>query len=432
MSVDIVMPKLSDTMEEGKILKWLKQVGDTITAGEVIAEVETDKADMELEASESGVLSTITVPAGETASVGAVIAVVDGKGASAPAAKGEAAQPARQTAAAAERPAPPAADDGPPPTPATRPASAGKRSAAPAAAAPAAKSGGVKASEAARTLAAERGVDLATVRGSGPGGRIVTADVEDAGARGDDDAPAAARPAPAAAGRGAAVAERHELSRMRQSIARRMSEASREIPHFSVTAEIDMSDAVRMKAALEKTDGFPVPVTYTHIVLKATAVALTRHPRLNASYRDGALEVHAEVNLGMAVSVDDGLIVPVLRHADQRSLAEIAQEARRLVALTKQGRFASDDLSGGTFTVSNMGMLSLESFTAVINPPQSAILAVGSIKQRPVVRNGALAVAHTMYVTVSCDHRIIDGVMAGRFLEDLKGVLENPIALVVA
>jgi pyruvate dehydrogenase E2 component (dihydrolipoamide acetyltransferase) len=290
----------------------------------------------------------------------------------------------------------------------------------------------VKASEAARVLAAERGVDLATVRGSGPGGRIVSADVEDAGTAEDTPPPAAARPAPAA-GRGAAVvAERHELSRMRQSIARRMSEAFREIPHFSVTAQIDMSDAVRMKAALEQTDGFPVPVTYTHMVLKATAVALTRHPRLNASYRDGALEVHAEVNLGMAVSVDDGLIVPVLRHADERSLADIAAEARRLVALTKQGRFASEDLSGGTFTVSNMGMLDLESFTAVINPPQSAILAVGSIKPRPIVRDGALAVAHTMFVTVSCDHRIIDGVMAGRFLEELKRLLEHPISLVVA
>jgi pyruvate dehydrogenase E2 component (dihydrolipoamide acetyltransferase) len=219
---------------------------------------------------------------------------------------------------------------------------------------------------------------------------------------------------------------------MRQSIARRMSEAFREIPHFSVTAEIDMSEAVKLKAALEKGETYDVPVTYTHMVLKATARALTRHPRLNASYSDGALEVHAEVNLGMAVSVDDGLIVPVLRGADERSLGDLAAEARRLVALTKQGRFASEDLSGGTFTVSNMGMLDLESFTAVINPPQAAILAVGSIKPRAVVRNGAVVAAHTMFVTVSCDHRIIDGVMAGRFLEELKTLLENPIGLVVS
>jgi pyruvate dehydrogenase E2 component (dihydrolipoamide acetyltransferase) len=168
------------------------------------------------------------------------------------------------------------------------------------------------------------------------------------------------------------------------------------------------------------------------MVLKAAARALTRHPRLNASYRDGALEVHAEVNLGMAVAVEDGLIVPVLRHADERSLAEIAAEARRLVALTKQGRFTRDDLSGATCTISNMGMLDIESFTAVINPPQAAILAVGSIKPRAVVRDGAVVAAHTMFVTASCDHRIIDGVMAGRFLEELKTLLENPIGLVVS
>jgi pyruvate dehydrogenase E2 component (dihydrolipoamide acetyltransferase) len=286
----------------------------------------------------------------------------------------------------------------------------------------------VKASAAARALARERGIDLATVTGSGPAGRVVSADVEAAGAPAEARGQRSGRPAVATP----AVTERHELSRMRQSIARRMSEAFRDIPHFSVTAEIDMSEAVKLKAALEKSESFDVPVTYTHMVLKATARALTRHPRLNASYRDGALEVHADVNLGMAVSVEDGLIVPVLRHADARSLGEIAAEARRLVALTKQGRFASDDLSGGTFTVSNMGMLDIEAFTAVINPPQASILAVGSIKPRAVVRNDAVVAAHTMFVTVSCDHRIIDGVMAGRFLEELKTLLENPVGLVVS
>jgi pyruvate dehydrogenase E2 component (dihydrolipoamide acetyltransferase) len=438
MSTDIVMPKLSDTMEEGKILKWLKQVGDTIAAGEVIAEVETDKADMELEAAESGVLSKIAVPAGESATVGAVIAVVDGANdgqrAAEPPARPAVDKPAAQSDGATDgdrhaRPEASASSPAPPPKRAAAPKKAPAPSHRDAAPANAPRGADVKASEAARALAAERGVDLGTVRGTGPGGRIVSSDVEAA----EPDSAAAPEPArEARAARGAVVTERHELSRMRQSIARRMSEAFREIPHFSVTAEIDMSDAVRMKAALEKTDGFPVPVTFTHMVLKATAIALTRHPRLNASYRDGALEVHAEVNLGMAVSVEDGLIVPVLRRADERSLADLAAEARRLIALTKQGRFASDDLSGGTFTVSNMGMLDLESFTAVINPPQSAILAVGSIKPRALVRNGALTVAHTMFVTVSCDHRIIDGVMAGRFLEELKSVLENPIALVVA
>jgi pyruvate dehydrogenase E2 component (dihydrolipoamide acetyltransferase) len=277
-------------------------------------------------------------------------------------------------------------------------------------------------------VARDLNIDLRSVKGTGPNGRIVSEDVEAASA--EERRPAAAL---ASKAKSAAVpAERHQLSRMRQSIARRMSEAFREIPHFSVTAEIDMSEAVRLKAALDRDGTFDVPVTYTHMVLKATARALTRHPRLNASYRDDALEVHADVNLGIAVSVEDGLIVPVLRHADARSLADIAAETRRLVGLTKQGRFAMEDLSGATFTVSNMGMLDIEAFTAVINPPQAAILAVGTIKPRAVVRNGALAVASTMFVTVSCDHRIIDGVVAGRFLEELKTLLESPIGLVIA
>lgn len=418
------MPKLSDTMEEGKILKWLKQVGDAIEVGEVLAEVETDKADMELEASESGTLRAIQVGEGESAAVGTVIAVLDGSA--------DGAATKRDTNAKPAKAAPAAASDATPSEDRQDAASArppvGKK-AATAAPAPSGGStrGAPKASEAARTLASKRGVDLATLEGTGPDGRIVSEDVE-AAAKSPRSAPAV-RPGRE---REAPVAERHELSRMRQSIARRMSEAFRDIPHFSVTAEIDMSEAVRLKAALEKEGGFAVPVTYTHMVLKATARALTKHPRLNASYRDGALEVHAAVNLGMAVSVDDGLIVPVLRGADERSLADIATEARRLVAQTKQGRFTSEDLSGGTFTVSNMGMLDLESFTAVINPPQAAILAVGSIKPRAVVRDGAVVAAHTMFVTVSCDHRIIDGVMAGRFLEELKTLLENPIGLVVS
>ncbi len=445
MSTDVVMPKLSDTMEEGKILKWLKQVGETIAPGDVIAEVETDKADMELEASEGGVLRAIQVPEGESAAVGTVIAVLDADGAGP--ARSDDGEPKAKRQPAKAAPAPSARTTGPEPAreapseattnvdedaPAAAPRPEDRPSRAPAGAVRLASTpstrADVKASPAARALAEERGIDLADVRGSGPAGRIVSDDVASAapsarGSRGR--APGAARDA-------APVAERHELSRMRQSIARRMSEAAREIPHFAVRAEIDMSDAVRLKAALEKSDAFPVPVTYTHMVLMAAARALTRHPRLNASYRDGALEVHGEVNLGMAVAVDDGLIVPVLRRADERSLADIAAEARRLVALTKQGRFASDDLTGGTFTVSNMGMLDLESFTAVINPPQAAILAVGSIKPRPVVRAGAVVAAHTMFVTVSCDHRIIDGVMAGRFLEDLKSLLENPIGLVIS
>ncbi len=430
MSAEILMPKLSDTMEEGKILRWLKHSGDPISAGEVIAEVETDKADMELEAPESGVLGAIQVQEGESAPVGAVLATLEpnGERGAAKAAPKPASSSARPDA---ESPAKKSAQASAPATAKTargeKTPESGPRESAPSTPA------GPKASAAARALAEERGIDLATLKGSGPAGRIVSEDVEAAdGGQRTDTEPPRDRPAARAREGTAPVTERHELSRMRRSIARRMSEAFREIPHFAVTAEVDMSEAVRLKDALEKSGVFSPPVTYTHMVLKATALALTRHPRLNASYREEALDIHADVNLGMAVAVEDGLIVPVLRRADQRSLGEIASEARRLAALAKQGRFASEELSGGTFTVSNMGMLDIEAFTAVINPPQAAILAVGSIKPRAVVRNGALAVAHTMFVTVSCDHRIIDGVMAGRFLEELKTLLENPIGLVLS
>ena len=442
MSVEIVMPKLSDTMEEGTILRWLKQVGDQVARGDVIAEVETDKADMELEAAAAGTLQEIKVPEGQSAAVGAVLALVDesGNGAQAKAAAKEAADAAppadrseprkteprkiepkkaeperiepRRAEHARSEPAP--ADD------------EGGRDAAP------------KATPAARQLASERGVDLGTLHGSGPGGRIVSDDVARAPSGARQRGPHQPEPRGADAGHAppvrepeGAVAGRQELSRMRQSIARRMSEAFRDIPHFYVTAEIDMAEAARLKDALAKSEVYVTAVTYTHMVLKATALALRRHPRLNSSFRDGAIELKGEINLGMAVAVEDGLIVPVLRAADERPLGEIASEARRLVEQARRGRFAKEDLSGGTFTVSNMGMLDLEEFAAVINPPQAAILAVGAVKERAVVRDGVIVARPTMRVTVSCDHRIIDGVVAGRFLEELRRILENPIVLVV-
>lgn len=217
---------------------------------------------------------------------------------------------------------------------------------------------------------------------------------------------------------------------MRQSIARRMSEAFRDIPHFYVSATIDMSEAVRLKHGLEAPE-IGLAITYTPMVMKAAALALKHHPRLNASYRDGAIELHADVNIGLAVAVEDGLIVPVIRHVDTMSLEDIALEARRLADQAKRGRFGGEDLLGGTFTISNMGMLDIEDFAAVINPPQAAILAVGAIKQRAIVRDRAVVAAPTMPVTLSCDHRIIDGVVGGRFLEELKHLLENPLVLVV-
>jgi pyruvate dehydrogenase E2 component (dihydrolipoamide acetyltransferase) len=451
VATEIVMPKLSDTMEEGTILRWLKKEGEAIRKGEVIAEVETDKADMELEASASGTLASIKVAEGESAAVGAVLALVEaGDGAR------EESKPARETdgkergEAPAERPREHEAREEAPARAAKREASreeprrGGDRRTDERRSQPA--ENGVKSSPSARQLADEHGIDLASVRGSGPGGRIVKEDgaaLIERAPRGNDEGERG-RPAerereePPRRARGADdgshaahVSERHELSRMRRSIARRMSESFREVPHFMVTAEIDMTEAVRLKEQLKASGAFATTPTYTHMVLRAVALALRKHPRLNASYRDDAIEIHADVNLGMAVAVEDGLIVPILRRVDERDLEEVATEARRLAEQAVQGRFSSEDLLGGTFTVSNLGMFDIEAFTAVINPPQAGILAVGSIKDRAVVRAGQVTVARTMFVTLSCDHRIVDGAVASRFLEDLKQLLENPITLVL-
>jgi len=405
MSVEIVMPKLSDTMEEGTILKWLKQVGDTVARGEVLAEVETDKADMELEAAAAGVLREITVHAGESAAVGAVIALVEetGAGADTPHAAATTSNAAPKSIAAV------------PGRPAPRTTGSGERGPRPAAAAP--PDG--KATPAARKLAEERGVDLRGIHGSGPGGRVVT-----------DDVPAERPSAPEDAGR-VPLVERHELSRMRQSIARRMSEAFRDIPHFYVTAEIDMTEAARLKDALQRSELFATPISYTHMVLKATALALARHPRLNASYGDGAIELKSEINLGMAVAVDDGLIVPVIRHVDEMPLADLAVAARRLVEQARRGRFGRDDLSGGTFTVSNLGMYGVEAFTAIITLPQSAAIAVGAVQAEPVVRDGAVVPGQIMRFTVSADHRVTDGAGSAQFAAEVKRLLENPLQLLL-
>jgi len=505
---DVTMPKLSDTMEEGKILRWLKQAGDQVAVGDLLVEVETDKADMEVEASAAGVLREVKLGEGESAAVGAVIAVIDGAGGDAkPATKtaGAAAKtedvPAKQQAAGKEsakaqekRSAPKeasgakaGADEGrsakerqvarpeaeaepepeDPAVPAAKPRPT-SRPAAPRAASPARGAGGVKASPLARALADELGVDLRSVRGTGPAGRITRHDVEQAAggakhgspkpapasghanaarpdtkddvkdarpesADGDaktpaprDDATPASTPTEAASG-----VRRAPLSKMRASIARRMAESKREAPHFYLTTVVDMDEAVGLRAQLKALEVSRAGVTYNHMVLKAVADALVEHPEVNARFAGDAIEILAEINLGIATAVDDGLIVPVLAGADRLSLLEIAEQARALADKAEGGRFTSADLSGATFSVSNLGMFDVDSFSAVINPPQAAILAVGSVKQRPVVRAGTLAVRFTMALTLSCDHRVVDGARGGRFLAEVKRRLESPASLLL-
>ena len=462
MAIEVQMPRLSDTMEEGKILKWLKQVGDRIEVGDIIAEVETDKADMEMEALDAGVLMEIRVKEGESAPVNAVIAVLREEGEdvvpSGTAKPNEsvaqvpvgAPQPPTQphpiavTAREEERSAPqqpvdvranvePALRTAPQERKVRELRESRLRKEAPE---PIATEDRVFASPLVKRMAQEQGIDLSKVHGSGPGGRIVKQDLEVHASPGsatvqlkvtEQPQPTSVTPpAPPAP-----VGGKEPFSRMRATIAKRMAESMREIPHFYVTVEIDMSEAVRMRAALKASARVSVDVTYTHFLIKAVALALQQHPRLNASFVEDGREFKADINVGLAVSLDDGLIVPVVHDCQNLSLLEIAEKANALVERARTGKPTQEDLSGGTFTISNMGMLPVEHFTAIINPPQGAILAVGAIKERPVVRNGEIRSAHTMMVTLSCDHRILDGVTGGQFLADLKKLLENPVGLMV-
>ncbi|HXJ33610.1 MAG TPA: dihydrolipoamide acetyltransferase family protein [Candidatus Eisenbacteria bacterium] len=426
MATDVLMPKLSDTMEEGKILKWHKHPGDVVKQGDILAEVETDKANMDIESFDEGVVAELRVGEGESAPVGAVIAVL---GAAGEAAKPQApklevarvAPSAPRPVAAAPKAAP--APSKPAPTPAPAPPKA-------AATRPAAVADRVKASPLAKKVAAERGVDLARVAGSGPGGRILREDIEAAGGGQTAAAPAAAAPTarPATA---AQAGTRVELSRTRKTTAKRMAESKRDVPHFYASADIDMDEAVRLREGLVALGAEFEGLTVTHILVKACGVALARVPEMNASLDGDGVVRHAQANVGIATATDEGLLVPVVHGCDAAPLAAVAQEARAVVERARAGKPAGEDLSGATFTVSNLGMFPVSHFAAVINPPQAAILAVGTIREVPVVRAGAVVPGRLMTVTLSCDHRVVDGALAGRFLRELKALLEQPLALVV-
>ncbi len=424
MATEVIMPRMSDTMEEGKILKWLKTVGERVEVGDIIAEVETDKADMEMEALDDGFLTEIRAQEGESAPVGAVIALL-GEEAEIGVAPTPPARPARASVAT-----PPAEKR--PPAKAGQPAAKKVRKireAAPKKPPARKKDERILASPIVRKIAAERGIELATVRGSGPGGRIIKQDIEGAEAMpvaAELETPRASAPAVSTP-----TGRVEPFSRMRATIAKRMADSMRAAPHFYVTTEIDMSEAVRLRTSLKLSDRVSADVTYTHLLVKAVAVALGRHPRLNASFSGNGRELKAEINVGIAVALDDGLIVPVLHGCQAMSLLDIAAQANGLVERARTGKPTPQDLSGGTFTISNLGMYPVEHFTAVINPPQAAILATSAIKERPTVRDGQVVISRTMMVTLSCDHRVLDGATGAQFLEELKNLLENPVGLMV-
>jgi pyruvate dehydrogenase E2 component (dihydrolipoyllysine-residue acetyltransferase) len=443
MITKVVLAKLSPTMEEGTIVKWNKKEGDAVKQGDVLAEIETDKANMEMEALGSGVLRRILVPAGGKAPVGSLIGVIADPNediakilatASAPA-PAAAQPPAPAPGPDPASPAPPAApaataSAAPAPAPAPQPAPAHVE---PAAAAQAGPEGRVKASPLARSMAAQHNIPLASITGSGPGGRIIKRDVESWGgtaagpARPAAAAPAA-RPAPARAPEPTVrPGEVIPLSNMRRTIARRLSESMFSAPHFYVTVEIAMDRAVELRQQL--IDAQDMKVSYNDLVVKACALALRRFPTVNASWGEDKIVTHPDVNVGVAVAMAEGLIVPVVRNADRKSVIDISREVKELAGRARDRKLKPEEFSGGTFTVSNLGMFDVTEFTAIINPPESAILAVGAVQAQPVVVDGQVRPGHRMRVTQSSDHRVIDGALAAQFLAEVRRLLENPITL---
>jgi pyruvate dehydrogenase E2 component (dihydrolipoamide acetyltransferase) len=441
---ELVMPRLSDTMEEGTILRWLKSDGEQVARGEELVEIETDKATMTYESDQAGVLEIVaaegaTLPVGEViARVGAASEGTD----DGPASGGPAGERSRGDGAAA---------DGSTADAVSAEAPTGERAATPAA--PAEREGQpapgdrVKASPLARRIASESGIDLHGVSGSGPGGRIVKADVltGTAGAPAPSDAAVGGAPEPAPAPGAPAALEgvmtakgetsTVELSRTQQTVARRMAESKATIPDFTLQIDVDMEECVQLRGQLKQlssaggaTQTHEVP-TYNDMVMKASALALREHPHANGSYRDGRVQVYSRVNVGVAVAAEGALVVPTVFDADSKALGEIARETRALAERVRAGTITPPELGGGTFTVSNLGMYGVRSFTAIINPPQAGILSVGALAPRAVVHDGELAARNTMTLTLACDHRILYGAEAAQFLARIGELLEAPSSL---
>ena len=475
MPIEITMPKLSDTMTDGTLVKWLKKENDKVSPGDVIAEVETDKATQELEAFEPGTVARIVATEGSKVAVGALIVVLAKPGED----TAKVAQDAKNSNGAAKKPpaAPPAAPG----------AAGGHSAAAPTIASPAAEnardakqalspSGNalpagpqtpgdsvhegqerqqgadapaaarMRVSPLARKIATEKGVDLATVEGSGPDGRIIKRDILEAAARPQRIPPPSQAHAPGpAAGANTATSAAHgllsspaaplqqrtiPLSNMRQTIARRLLESKQKIPHFYVSIDVQMDALLELRKTANSQIA-PEKLSVTDFISRAVAVTITRVPAINASFAETAIIQHGTVNLGLAVAVDDGLVVPVIRDAQTKGVRQISADIKRLAELARTKKLKADQMTGGTFTISNLGMYEVRDFMAIINPPESAILAVGGAEQRAVVKNGLVVPASVMTLTLSADHRVVDGATGAKFLSTLKQVLENPLTMLI-
>jgi len=469
---DVQMPRLSDSMETGKVLRWLKKEGEEVKKGEPLVEIESDKANIEVEAYASGKLNKIVVPEGESAPIGAVIAEI-GDGGAAPRTE-KPAGPGEQAPAAEPEPKAKAVSAEAPKAQAARPeahvAQADKAMAATAQQAadsggeqyphggpddrtevgaaaqaalsairrPAAPENGERqrVSPVARRLAEEHGVDLRQIQGSGPGGRITKEDVEAAAARVERQPASAPTAAPAREERQPTPRPKEdvevvELSKMQTTIAMRLAQSKFSAPHFYVTSEIAMDDAVRLRQMFNEAVDRSEAISINDLIVKAVALALTKFPEVNASWADGRIERKRDINIGIAVGLPDRLIVPVLRNADQKSLKDIARESKQLIERARTNKAAAQDYLGNTFSISNLGMYDVDQFTAIINPPDSGILAVGSIEDKAVVKDGQVVPGKRMRVTLSVDHRVFYGVTAAQFLQEVKRLLQSPMALVL-
>ncbi|HEY3382239.1 MAG TPA: dihydrolipoamide acetyltransferase family protein [Vicinamibacterales bacterium] len=415
MASRVVMPKLSDTMEEGTILRWIKQEGDKVETGQTLAEVETDKATVEMEAYTNGVLRKVIAQAGATIKVGAIIAVIGAPDEDISALI-EPVAPTREAP-----PPPPAASPRPagvaPTRPVTLPATA-LRAAPPAAARDAGPGRSLRASPLALRMAAEAGIDLASLQGTGPQGRVIKRDIEAALAQASGAEPALP------GGQPAVEVREIELSSMRRTIARRLVQSKAPVPHFYLTVDVAMDRLWEAYRALRDEN---YPISLNDVIIKAAASALKRHPEMNASFAGDHVKQYGRVHIGVAVALEDGLITPVIRDADSKSIDEIAAEARTLADRARNRRLQPHEYTGATFSISNLGMMGIEEFSAIINPPEAGILAVGAVREAPVVENGQVRVGRRMKLTLSVDHRVADGAQGARFLATLRRMLENPL-----
>lgn len=422
----ITMPKMSDTMTEGVIASWLKKVGDEIKAGDIIAEVETDKATMELESYDDGILLHIGVEAGEAVEIDGVIAVIGEKGADF-----ETLIKAHQSknGASEEAPAEEKKEEKAPEKSEEKKEekSAPKESSV---ASSTTDGGRVKASPLAKKLASDKGVDIALVKGSGEGGRIVKRDIENFD-------PASAKAPAAASAQGTASApalgqesfKEEKVSQMRKVIAKRLAESKFNAPHFYLTMEINMDKAIEARKSMNEIA--PVKISFNDMVIKAAAAALRQHPKVNSSWLGDKIRYNDHIHIGMAVAVEEGLLVPVIRFADSKSLSQISNEAKSLGGKAKNKELQPKDWEGNTFTISNLGMFGIDEFTAIINPPDACIMAVGGIKETVIVKDGQMVIGNLMKVTLSCDHRVVDGAVGSAFLKTFKSLLEDPVRILI-